>query len=116
MTQREKVYRDFVKMVARADYDINWYHEAKEVLAAADAIPDAPVCDTCNGRMWIRKISGDVSCPDCESKPVPSRAELIGLMCNTYLPDQFGNWAGTVTYVSMTRVLDALIKAGAIKL
>lgn len=115
--QREKVLRDaLVLILAQCDtpnesceaecleHDI-----AKAALAAADAIPDAPVCPNCGPL-------GNDFCTWHGHRPAPSRAELIDLMCVTLRPYEGRSWLGTVLYFDMTRVLDALIKAGAVRL
>lgn len=75
-----------------------WLHSMST--AAADAIPDAPAeleahsHDTCP------------ACPHLWPKPVPSRAELIELMRSAWLARNGDAW---------NEVLDALIKAGAVR-
>lgn len=148
--QREKVLRDALEYMQRV-WMTYWGRPAPvitDALAAADAIPDAPVvtkviypntptCPTC--KTWFSSLCSDgyhapipaAPLPHApviadgrqvgtlvtaqrvdlrESPPVPSRAELIKLIRETFL----GGHEETLTEC-MARILDALIKAGAVK-
>jgi hypothetical protein len=82
--------------------------EARRCLEAAiakhavrPAVPDAPTCPTCKGVGFAQ-----FNCSDGFHAPVPSRAELIELMARVE-----AGWR-----VDMGKVLDALIKVGAVRL
>ena len=104
----------------------------KALLFMTNAIPDAPVedirflCRNCKQeflsceRAWLHIHDCYINRDFPRKQPVPSRAELIELMCKEWMT---GAWRHkthplAVDYddYGMANVLDALIKAGVVKL
>jgi hypothetical protein len=105
--RREKVYRDALLGVAGMAIMERKYGDiaatAGSALAAADAIPDAPAAN--------RDLTGVYQASAIATQSVPSRAELIDLMRDAY-------WCPIAEHrneTDMGKVLDALVKAGAVR-
>lgn len=144
MTPREKVYRDALEGIGERTTNYkgipccvacgDWLErctedgkcsgaQARAALAAADAIPDAPVpevlpCHKCIRKLPVSSRGGLYAlCDECwdgvaaKPKPVPSRAELIDVMWRAYVCFTKDD----SLMASMARVLDALIEAGAVR-
>src|ERR1700745_682607 len=119
--QREKIPREFISGVAAYERPWHWSAQAKRALllasGAADAIPDAPPLPAFPFMVGDLPTTGLAS---AESLPVPSRAELIELMIATLEGARFLSLLPLATQTAvrerMARVLDALIKAGVVRL